>query len=120
MTWVLGIASRRALKTVQRERLWRGGEDYGPETKPIPGDTGRLAVCQALEWALGQLGVEQRLVIELAYFHGMSCEEMAAILDCPVNTAKTRLYHGRRKLRAIFVNSDPALDFSDLIEEAST
>jgi RNA polymerase sigma-70 factor (ECF subfamily) len=42
----------------------------------------------------------QRLVVELAYFLGHSCEEIAAITDCPVNTVKTRLFHARERLRA--------------------
>lgn len=120
MTWVLGIASRRALKTLQRERAWEGAEDRGPNSQPTPGDTERLATLQALDWALEQLGVEQRLVIELAYFHGMSCEEMAGILGCPTNTAKTRLHYGRRKLREIFANDEQPLEFNDLIDEASS
>ncbi len=119
MTWVLGIASRRALKTLQRERPWDGTDDVGVDRRPTRGETERLATLQALDWALGQLGVEQRLVIELAYFQGMTCEEMAEILDCPINTAKTRLYYGRRKLRAIFADADQPLEFNDFIDESA-
>ena len=32
---------------------------------------------------------------------GHSCEEIAAIVECPVNTVKTRMFHARRKLRAL-------------------
>jgi len=47
------------------------------------------------------LPLEQRLVLEFAYDMGYSCEEIAEIMDCPVNTIKTRLFHARRKLRDI-------------------
>ena len=30
---------------------------------------------------------------------GHSCEEIAAIMDCPVNTVKTRMFQARVKLR---------------------
>ena len=119
MTWVLGIASRRAMKTVRRERSWRGMYREVPENLSLASDTERLATLEALDWALRQLNTEQRLAIELAYFHGMSCEEMAAVLGCPPNTAKTRLHYGRRRLRAMFANDDQALEFRDLIDRAS-
>lgn len=120
MTWVLGIARRRALRILQREYPWHWAIDYSPKIDPDNGDTGRLDTFQALEWAMGHLGVEQRLVIELAYFHGMSCEEISGILDCPLNTTKTRLHYGRRKLRAVLTGDDHGLEFNDLIDEASS
>ena len=35
------------------------------------------------------------LAVELCYELGYSCEEIAAIMNCPVNTVKTRLFHAR-------------------------
>jgi RNA polymerase sigma-70 factor, ECF subfamily len=40
-------------------------------------------------------------VIELTYFHGFGYQEIAAIADCPLNTVKTRMFHARRRLRAL-------------------
>ena len=37
--------------------------------------------------------------MELCYELGYSCEEIASIMSCPVNTVKTRLFHARAKLR---------------------
>jgi RNA polymerase sigma-70 factor (ECF subfamily) len=56
------------------------------------------------EWlnaALERLPSEQRLVLELAYHLGHSCEEIAEIMNCPVNTVKTRMFHARRKLKVL-------------------
>jgi RNA polymerase sigma-70 factor (ECF subfamily) len=44
---------------------------------------------------------EQRLVLELAYHLGHSCEEIAEIMKCPVNTVKTRMFHARKKLKVL-------------------
>jgi RNA polymerase sigma-70 factor (ECF subfamily) len=30
-----------------------------------------------------------------------SCEEISQALDCPLGTVKTRMFHGRRKLRKL-------------------
>ncbi|HSE13344.1 MAG TPA: RNA polymerase sigma factor, partial [Rudaea sp.] len=54
-----------------------------------------------LDRALATLPPEQRLVVELTYCLGHSCEEIATITDCPVNTVKTRMFHARRKLREL-------------------
>ncbi len=54
-----------------------------------------------LDVALQRLPLEQRTVIELAYHVGHSCEEIASIMQCPVNTVKTRMFHARRKLKTL-------------------
>ena len=61
--------------------------------------------------ALGQLPIEQRLAVELCYELGHSCEEIAAIMNCPVNTVKTRLFHARAKLQKLLPQlASPAAD----------
>jgi RNA polymerase sigma-70 factor (ECF subfamily) len=58
------------------------------------------------EWlaaGLARLPLEQRLVLELAYHLGHSCEEIALIMECPVNTVKTRMFHARRKLKPLLL-----------------
>ena len=60
------------------------------------------SVDEEREWigrALAELPFEQRSVLELSYLMGHSCEEVAEIMQCPVNTVKTRMFHAREKLR---------------------
>jgi RNA polymerase sigma-70 factor (ECF subfamily) len=38
-------------------------------------------------------------VVDLTYFHGLGYREIAEIVDCPVDTVKTRMFHARRRLR---------------------
>jgi DNA-directed RNA polymerase specialized sigma24 family protein len=40
-------------------------------------------------------------VIELTYFHGAGYREIAQIMGCPVDTVKTRMFHARRRLKAL-------------------
>lgn len=49
--------------------------------------------------ALALLSPEQRAVVELTYYEGLSYPEIANLLDCPTNTVKTRMFHARKRLR---------------------
>jgi len=49
--------------------------------------------------ALQQLPIEQRQVIELSYFGGRTYKEIAAVLNDPLGTVKTRARLGLRKLK---------------------
>ena len=97
-TWIVGIAYRRALKSVRRRRSFEVLEQEANDT--LVGTDGMQAweLQEWIEGALEELPIEQRLCLELAYVLGHSCEEIAAITSCPVNTVKTRLFHARRKL----------------------
>jgi len=101
-TWIMGIAYRRALKTL-RSRGNQSIETVPIENEPLiaPDELGDAELGEWILLAMEQLPTDQRLALEFAYGYGHSCEEIALIMDCPVNTVKTRLFHGREKLRAI-------------------
>ena len=100
-TWLLGIAWRHTLKGLRRngdvavDRLakFAAAEPAGIES---------LLEDERDEWltqGLAALPLEQRATLELAYFVGHSCQEIAHIMDCPVNTVKARMFQARLKLR---------------------
>ena len=101
-TWIMGIAYRRALKTLSS----RGQQQFAAmplESQPLVAPD-ELGASETSEWILlgmEQLPTEQRMALEFAYGYGHSCEEIALMMECPVNTVKTRLFHARAKLRTI-------------------
>jgi len=102
-TWIMGIAYRRGLNLLRAE--YRADErTVLPTTEnqhlrdPVA-ESSDLA--ELLERALESLSPDHRAVLELTYHLGHSCGEIAAIMDCPINTVKTRMFHARNKLRAL-------------------
>jgi RNA polymerase sigma-70 factor, ECF subfamily len=99
-TWILGIAYRRGLKTLR----YAGPPPADMDVAAEAGSEEPAQQEELTEWldvALQRLPLEQRMVIELAYHVGHSCEEIASIMQCPVNTVKTRMFHARRKLKTL-------------------
>ncbi len=102
-TWIMGIAYRRALNMIRRAATHeRVMALESAEGEAAVSDSGQATENrQLLNFALAQLPLEQRLVLEFTYYLDHSCEEVAEIMECPVNTVKTRMFNARRKLRAI-------------------
>ena len=104
-TWIFGIAYRRALKKL--EQYQRVARRTAPEVaEPIDDREpesmlSRKQLHEVLQNALECISPEQRAVVELTYFHGYTYREIAQIVDCPVNTVKTRMFHARRRLRKL-------------------
>jgi RNA polymerase sigma-70 factor, ECF subfamily len=96
-TWIVGITYRRALKALRRHAMARPmlAEEVAVAPDAQLEDENR----QWLGQALAELPLEQRMVMEFSYLMGHSCEEIAQIMQCPVNTVKTRMFHAREKLR---------------------
>jgi RNA polymerase sigma-70 factor (ECF subfamily) len=103
----MGIAYRRALRELRNARQSRTADSRLREDGEAHCDDSQQLDLQ--DWvarALRDLPEEQRLTLELAYFMGHSCEEIAAITHCPVGTVKARMFHAREKLRRVL----PALE----------
>lgn len=103
-TWITTIA-RRILFDMYKKN--QNTEDLS-EVDDIPDDqsspfenvsiNGQAALIKK---ALVSLSPEHREVLQLMYMQGKSIQEIAELIDCPVNTVKTRIFHARKKLKKI-------------------
>jgi RNA polymerase sigma-70 factor (ECF subfamily) len=59
----------------------------------------RKDLAQAVERAMALLPEEQRTAIVLKEYHGLTFQEIADLIGCPLSTVKTRLYQGLTVLR---------------------
>jgi RNA polymerase sigma-70 factor, ECF subfamily len=64
----------------------------------------------AIRVAMETLPEAQRRVIELAYFEGLSQREIAAFLDEPLGTIKTRMRLGMQKLKDLLAEQEGLQD----------
>ena len=104
-TWIFSIAHFRAVSWLRR---------FHPDMVDIQ-DAGTLKDSHELQEevlvrestrmevrrALAKLTRQHRDVMELTFYQNFSYPEIAAILDCPVNTVKTRMFYARKELRQL-------------------
>jgi RNA polymerase sigma-70 factor, ECF subfamily len=113
-TWLFRIAtnlcidySRKQKTHIQPASLSQEVEDDGVETqREIPDlafDPQRLLLNKELghqmDFALRELPEKLRTVVLLYDIEGLSYEDIAAVLACPLGTVKSRLYNARAALR---------------------
>jgi RNA polymerase sigma factor (sigma-70 family) len=104
-TWIFAIAWRRACKALQAvdepveadEMDEREGADGARPDWQFE----QLRLSDAVNAALASLPLAQRTAFQLTFYHDLSYTEIAEIMDCPVNTIKTRLFHARKRLAVL-------------------
>ena len=106
LAWLLTIARTRAidrLRSGKQERQRSEPLESADSVKAASGDpeqSSALAEQQTIvREALSSLSSDQREVIELAYYQGLSQSEIASTLGQPLGTVKTRTRLGLIKLR---------------------
>jgi RNA polymerase sigma-70 factor (ECF subfamily) len=107
--WLMATVHNRAVDLVRREETQRRrAENAGPDdTVVILDDPAEKVIDEiglpderkAVRAALKELPPEQRQVIELMYFDGLSQTRVAERLSLPLGTVKSRTLLGMRKLR---------------------
>lgn len=106
-TWIFGIAYRQALKALEKERkhlqvdsdmqLLEAIEDPKHESNPAT-QTEVASMKKLVARGMERLSVEHRTAVQLTAM-GHSYQEIAAIVGCPPNTVKTRVFYARRNLK---------------------
>jgi RNA polymerase sigma-70 factor, ECF subfamily len=69
------------------------------DTESVEELVARKEIGSAVAKAMALLPEEQRTAIVLKEYHGLTFQEIADMLDCPLSTVKTRLYQGLTVLR---------------------
>lgn len=72
-----------------------------PASDDVWRDVAHRLTGETIRAALNGLPVEQKQVINLAYFGGLTCQEIAQRTGTPLGTVKGRLRLGLHKLRSL-------------------
>ena len=109
-SWLYRIALNLCRDWIRRER--RTGFVQPPEdvdlidfiaaaepSESIEDLVARKDQIRAVERAMARLPEDQRTAIVLKEYHGLTFQEIADLLGCPLSTVKTRLYQGLSVLR---------------------
>jgi RNA polymerase sigma-70 factor, ECF subfamily len=113
-SWLMGTVHHRAVDAVRREQSQRrrAMDARGADLVVVPDpaddvldELGLPEERKAVRAALDDLPEEQRRVIELMYFGGLSQSTIAARLGLPLGTVKSRTLLGMRRLRAALLET---------------
>jgi RNA polymerase sigma-70 factor (ECF subfamily) len=103
-TWLLGIARFKLLSLIRSREPQH--EEIGELEETLDsGEEGSFEILaqkqrrEAVLQCMAKLPPDQRECLHLVFYEGYGLAEVAAVLGCPENTVKTRLFHARRKLK---------------------
>ena len=116
-SWLLGIVHNGAIDRLRqsgahdrRRASGAGIEERLEAPQRTDFEVQQREDANQVRSALRQLPSEQRRVIELAYFDGLTHTQIASMLELPVGTVKGRMRLGLTKLRTLLA---PAMDTSE-------
>jgi RNA polymerase sigma-70 factor (ECF subfamily) len=95
-TWIYRIAVNTAI-------------DHGRKKKLVPNDIVPVGVSEEseeqiiLRESLADMELDERSLIVLFYYEGLTLKEISVVLEIPVGTVKSRLHHAREKLEEVLV-----------------
>ena len=109
-SWLYRITLNLCRDWIRRERRTPASQppegvdiiELAGETEPsesIEDLVSRRELGRAVARAMAMLPEEQRTAIILKEYHGLTFQEIADLLECPLSTVKTRLYQGLMVLR---------------------
>lgn len=114
-TFFLSLVHHRAVDTIRREERLRARTERAANLEPVTGEDVAEAVTEdayldvrrrEVREALSGLSQDQRQVLEMAYFGGMTQTRIAEELQIPLGTVKTRTLAAMRKLRKVLEENE--------------
>ena len=115
-SFFLSLVHHRAVDAVRREERLRKRTERASNLEPLVGEDPAEDVVEdaylsvrrkEIRDALATLPVEQRRVLEMAYFGGKTQAVIAEEIGIPIGTVKTRTLAAMRKVRGALVQEEP-------------
>jgi RNA polymerase sigma-70 factor (ECF subfamily) len=104
-TWIFGIARHKALDAMRRNvrrqqevELDEVADVAHPNTNPID-QIQRDQVAVLTQKAMEHLSQDHREILRLVFYEELPYEDIAVLLNIPVNTVKTRVFYAKQQLK---------------------
>ena len=98
-TWIFGITYRLTMRRITKKTLAICGHS---DVNELAADAEQpLETEDWIRRGIDALPAAQQVTVILVFYLGLSYEEVAEVIKCPVNTVKTRMFHARRKLKSL-------------------
>ncbi|ABV95156.1 RNA polymerase sigma factor [Dinoroseobacter shibae DFL 12 = DSM 16493] len=100
-SWVFGIAYRKVIDVFRKSARTDLTDSFEEEADTDPNPEQCLATAENsahLLFCMETLKLDQRAAIQLAFFEDQGYREIAAALDVPEGTVKTRIFHAKKLL----------------------
>lgn len=97
--WAFGILRRKCVDRIRKSQTERNRTAL-IEAAPEPSQPARDELQVEIDQALAGLSDDHRLAAILYFGEGLSLNEIAAVTDVPVGTAKSRIFNARQHLKS--------------------
>jgi RNA polymerase sigma-70 factor (ECF subfamily) len=109
-TWLLRIAHNQA---IDRLRVRKSTMPFDDLSRVLFDERSanafeRFDKVEVLQAAMARLSADHRAVIELTFVHGLSYEEIAAVMSSPIGSVKSRIHYALLHLQRFLMESGSA------------
>lgn len=102
-SWIYRMTVNESINYLKERRTHESLSEAQVSTMAEPEDEASRDASEAVKAALMELNEEDRSIVIMKHIQGMSYDEIAAILDIPEKTVKSRLYSARQRLKQILI-----------------
>lgn len=113
--WLYAIARRQAIDAYRRNRRIELATHADLDVVELPPSMEQLWEAWEVRRAVDQLPADEREVVRMAWFDGLSHPEVAERLGVPVGTVKSRSHRAHRRLAALLAHLENRTASSDVV-----
>jgi RNA polymerase sigma-70 factor, ECF subfamily len=108
-TWLFRVATNAALDEVRRRSRRLELADFVAANRAVQYDLETAAAAKfTVDWAMAQLPPQYRAAVVLREYYDCTYQQIADLLDIPIDTVKSRISRGRQALADLLVPVPPA------------
>ncbi|MGA2125871.1 MAG: sigma-70 family RNA polymerase sigma factor [Xanthobacteraceae bacterium] len=107
-TWLLSIARNKALSALRSRRTHDPLDEASTIEDPQAGPEALVQIKdrgEIIRRCLEALSPEHREIVDLAYYHEKTIDEVAEIVGIPLSTVKTRMFYARKRLAVLLAEA---------------